>query len=88
MIFDWFEIFNTDDFDALGLVSKTYTLELEGLGEQDILITKGQGYGITYNDVFLSLQLNGDNPFIFEGFAIYRDENNDVFLGIEVAGEA
>lgn len=87
MTYTWFKIFNTADFDATGLTSKTYTLNLEGIGEKDILVTKGVGYGITYEDIFLSLNLNDENPFAFEGHAIYVDANDDVYLGIEVVDE-
>lgn len=87
MIFRWFKIFNTEEFDDTGLVSRTYTLNLEGVGQKDILVTKGEGYGITYEGVFLSLQMNGDNPFIFDGHAIYVDGADDVYLGIEVPDE-
>lgn len=84
MIFRWFKIFNTEEFDALGLVSKTYTWNLEGVGERNILVTKGENYGITYEGVFLSLLLNGENPNIFDGHAIYVDADDNVYLGIEV----
>ena len=84
MVFTWFKIFNTDEFTALGIPSKTYTLNLEGVGQKDILVTYGVSFGMTYEGVFLSLNLNDQNPMIFEGLAIYVDANNDVFLGIEV----
>lgn len=82
MIYNWFKVFNTTEFDELGLISKTYTLNLDGIGEKDILVTKGEGYGITYEGVFLSLLLNDLNPFEFEDLAVYVDENDDVYLGI------
>lgn len=85
MAYTAYKIFNKDEFDALGLCSKTYTFNLEGIGQKDILVTKGNLYGITYEGVFLLLDLNDKNPFEFEGFAIYKDENNDVHLGIEIA---
>ena len=85
MQYNWFKIFNTAEFDALGLVSKTYTFILDGVGQKDIFVTKGVNYGITYEGVFLSLQLNDLNPFPFDGHAIYLDEaTDDVYLGIEV----
>lgn len=84
MIFDWFKIFNLVEFNALGLVSRTYSLELEGIaGIQEILVTKGNTVSMTYQGVMLALNLNDENPFRFDGFAIYVDENQDVFLGIE-----
>lgn len=86
-MYNWFKIFNTADFDATGLVSRTYTLNLEGVGQKDILVTKGAGYGLTYEGVFLSVGLNGANPFEFEGLAAYKSTSNDVYLGIAVPDE-
>jgi hypothetical protein len=82
MIYDWYFIFNSDDFDDLDLVSQTLTLDLDGIGEKDILVTKGINYAITYEGVFLSLELNDKNPFEFDSLAIYRDAYNNVWLGI------
>lgn len=84
MIYRWFKIFNTAEFDALGFVSKTYTLFLEDIGEKEILVTKGNAYGITYEGVFLTALLNDLNPYALDGHAIYLDENDDVYLGIAV----
>jgi hypothetical protein len=81
-MFTWYKIFNTTEFDALGLVSKTYTYNLQGVGQKSILVTKANGYGITYEGVFLFLNLNDENPFEFDGYAIYSDANDDVHLGI------
>ena len=83
-IYTWFKIFNKVEFEALGLVSKTYTWDLEGIGLKDILVTKGEGIGMLYDGVFLPLQLNDLNPFALDHRAIYIDANNDVYLGIEV----
>lgn len=84
MIYNWFKIFNLTEFEALDLVSKNYHLDLEGLGEKDILVTKGNGVSILYEGIFLTVNLNAKNPFPFEGHAVYIKENNDVYLGIEV----
>lgn len=84
MQYTWFKIFNRTEFNALGLVSRTYTLNLDGVGEKDILVTKGLALGMLYEGVFLSLELNDKNPFEFDDHAIYVDENDDVFLGVPV----
>lgn len=86
MIYKWFKIFNTAEFDALDLVSKTYTFILEGVGQKDILVTKGVTYGMTYEGVFLSLNMIDHNPFEFDGHAIFIDGDDNVYLGIEVPG--
>jgi len=83
-MYTWFYIFNYDEFIDLGLVSRTYDLVLEGIGATEILVTKGAAPGITYDGVFLPLELNDENPFAFEGYAIYRDENDNIWLGIEI----
>jgi hypothetical protein len=61
MIYTWYYIFNKDEFDALNLVSKTYTLILKGIGQREVLVTKGNYLGITYDDVFLPVNLDGKN---------------------------
>lgn len=85
MTYTWFKIFNKTAFEALSLVSKTYTLNLDGLGQKEILVTLGDTLGMTYNDVFLSLN-DGEIKVEFDGHAMYLDEaTGDVYLGIEVA---
>jgi hypothetical protein len=84
MIYDWYKIFNLDEFIATGLRSRTYTLELEEIGQKDILVTRANLYSILYDGIFLPISLNDKNPFEFEGHAVYLDSNNDVFLGIAV----
>ena len=83
MIFNWFLIFNLTEFLATQLVSRTYELELEGIGIKEILATSGKTASITYEDVMLSINLNGKNPFIFEGHAVYLDPaTQNVYLGL------
>ena len=87
MTFNWFKLFNLDEFIALDLVSKVYQVVLEGIGQKDILVVHGNETSIVYEDVFLSVMFQGDNPFTREGtektYAVYKDENGDVHLGIE-----
>lgn len=80
MLYNWYRIFSLSEFLATNLVSKVYSLELEGIGLKDILVTQGNLISITYDDVMLSLNLNGKNPFEFEGKAIYL-KGDDVYLG-------
>lgn len=84
MIYDWFKVANLTEFLAPGLVSQEITLELEGLGVKEILITQGNEIGITYDGVFLMLGFNEESPFAFDGHACYLDEaTQDIYLGIE-----
>jgi hypothetical protein len=79
----WFKIFNRTEFEALGLPSRTYTVNLQGVGTRDIVATKSNLVGVVFDEVFLALDLNG-NPFAMDDRAVYQDELNDVYVGIAV----
>ena len=94
MIFTWYKIFNKTEFEALGLESKTYPIIFQGVGQKEILVTKGIMVSLKYEGVFLPIKLNDKNPFIKLGetdddlaHAVYIAENNDVYLGIEEPGD-
>lgn len=81
-IYKWFYIFNAQDFSDTGLVQRTYTVNLDGIGVKEILVTKGNYTGMLYEGVFLPLRMNDQNPFEFDGYAIWiDDETRNVFLG-------
>lgn len=82
MIYTWFYVFSLDEFNSAGLVSRTYTVTLDGIGQKDVLVTKGNFVGLTYEDEFLCVELGDKNPFEFENFAVYVDESNQVWLGL------
>jgi hypothetical protein len=82
MTYDVYKLINSDDFDALDIVSRKLTLILGEIGQKEILITKGNVTSILYEGVLLSLNLNDKNPFEFEGLAAFIDPNNDIWLGI------
>ena len=84
MIFNWYKIFNSTEFEALGLVSRTYEYYLADIGLKSLLVTKGNYLGITVGDTFLALNMNFRSPFVFNGQAIYRDVDNDVWYGVAV----
>jgi len=83
MIYKWYKIFNLTEFEALGLVSKEYILNLSGIGQKSIMVYQGTQTSIQYMGVTLPIQLNDKNPFEFDGHAVYLDTNtDDVYLGI------
>lgn len=83
MIYDWYKIINLATFDGLNIPSRELTLELEGIGEKTIRVTKGNLISILYEGIFLSAHLNEKNPFEFEDHAIYVDGDDDIWLGIK-----
>lgn len=84
MIFDWYNLFSLPEFLATGLVSQKVTVFLEGVGLSEILITRGNLVSIQYDDAFLPIEFEGDNPYVRDSYAVYKDANQDIWLGIEV----
>lgn len=82
MDFNWYELFNKAEFLATGLVSRLLTVTLEGIGQKEILITKGNELSILYDGVFLPVGFTGKNPFIFESTAVFEDEDGMIWLGV------
>jgi hypothetical protein len=89
MIFDWYLIFNLNEFVATDLVSRKVKVLLEDVGEKEVLITKGNVVSVLYEDVLLPIDFQTYNPFIGVGelshYAVYKDSSANVWLGIETA---
>lgn len=84
MIYDWYLIFNKAEFEAAGLVSRTVSVFLEDIGEKEVLITKGNELGVLYEDTFLMVNFEENNPWAISPYAVFWDEEtDDVYLGIE-----
>lgn len=81
-MFSWYRLFSNIEFLATGLVSFDATIVLDGLGQKNILITRGNLVSITYEGTMLSINMNGKNPFRYNDLAVFLDPNNDVWLGI------
>jgi hypothetical protein len=62
------------------------TVFLDGIGQVDILITQGNVTAITYGDAFMPVNFADKNPYpyIDGGYAVFKDEDENVYLGIEV----
>ena len=85
MIYNWYRLFNLPEFLATNLCSRTLSLFLQGgPGHKDILITRGNEVSILYEDTFLPIEFAGKNPFAISPYAVFKDENDDIWLGIEV----
>jgi hypothetical protein len=81
--YNWYLIFNLTEFEALGLVSRTYTFNLEGVGQKEILVTKSNLTGMTYEGVYLPIGLTTASLFEIDGHASYIDPlTQNVYLGI------
>lgn len=87
MSYDWYELFDLQEFLDTGLVSRTLQVFLEGVGEADIIITRGNWVAITYDGVFLPVGFAGKNPYAISPYAVMQDEDGKIHLGIEVPEE-
>lgn len=84
MAYKYYKIINTTEFDSLSIPSIELTLNLEDVGEVTVMVTRGAGFGLLYNGVYLVAGLGDQNPFEFEGYACYISETFDLYLGILV----
>lgn len=81
-IYKWFKIFNFDEFQESGLVSRLYSVELENIGPKDFLVTQGNLVSVTSEGIILPILLNDKNPFEFESNAVYKNPTTkDVYWG-------
>lgn len=85
MIFDWYKVFNLDEFLAEQITSREMILLLESIGRTVLLISRGNLVSISFNDVFLPVNFSGDEPYVDSGYASYLDEDNNVWFGVEVS---
>ncbi|AEG42323.1 hypothetical protein BdPhPhi1402_gp26 [Bdellovibrio phage phi1402] len=87
-LFNWFLIFNRVEFDETELVSRTYSVTLDGIGDKDILVTRGNILSMTYDGVMVGLDTDSpadapfSAPFIFDNVGIMQTTNGDVYLGL------
>lgn len=84
MTFDWYMLFSKTDFEALDLVARVLTVQLESRGRVQFLITKGNTLAVTYLDQILPVSFLDANPYTKGGYAVYLDASHNVWFGFEV----
>jgi len=84
MLYDWYVIFNLAAFQALGLVSRKYTYNLEGVGTETFLVCQGEGVSVLFRDVFLPVNFEDYNPYTRGDYAIRLNDDGFVEVGIKV----
>ena len=85
MTYDWYRIVNKEEFEATGLVSREVDFILEGVGLKTFLITVGNLFSLTVDDVMMSVGVTDDNPFAFGERAIALDNDGWVWWGIKTS---
>lgn len=84
MTYDWYNVINYQDFVDADIPSRVLKRYLTGIGQKDIMIVRGSMVGVVYEGVLLPVQFQGKNPFEFDGYAVYINEEDDILLGIAV----
>ena len=85
MLYDWYNLFNLTEFMATELASRTIEPNLLQYGVTPFLVSRGNTVSLLYGeDVFLPINFLGHNPYAVPGYAVYVDENEDVWFGFEV----
>ena len=92
MTYNWFKLFSLPEFMATGLVSRKLFVILDGYGQREILITRGNVVSILYLDTFLPVSFLDRNPYVRAGdagtYAVYKDADDYVWLGIGIPHES
>lgn len=88
MIYNWFKIFNMNEFLALGIVSRAYALRLQGIGDSIFIAYQGNYVSVQYLDEFLPVNLYVPAQYEKGNYSIYRDDaTGDVYFGFLVEGQ-
>lgn len=87
-IYKWYKIFNYIEFQATGLVSKEYNLNLEDIGDSVFTAFQGNIVNVGYLDQFLPISAYPEEKYERGNYAVYRnDTNGDVYFGFLVPDE-
>lgn len=81
---DWYNVGNKAEFEAKEIPQESFVLDLEDLGQQEIVFLKGFSFSVIFMGEMLTPVLNNRNPFDGKKVACYIDsENSDVWVGHE-----
>lgn len=81
---DWYNVGNKAEFEAKEIPQESFMLDLEDLGQQEIVFLKGFSFSVIFMGEMLTPVLNNRNPFDGKKVACYIDpETSDVWVGHE-----
>lgn len=83
-MFNWYRLINQQAFLDTNLTSYEVTVSLEDIGETSLMIVRGVGVSIVYDNEIYPVNLNGKNPFRFGLRAVNLDANGDIWFGVYV----
>ena len=81
----WYKIGNVDEFEKKGVPQIEITVELEELGQVDIVLIFGFNVSVIFQGEMLTIGLNGRNPFFKEKASAYIDpKTRNLWVGYAV----
>ena len=81
---DWYNVGNKAEFEAKEIPQESFMLDLEDLGQQEIVFLKGFSFSVIFMGEMLTPVLNNRNPFDGKKVACYIDpETSEVWVGHE-----
>lgn len=81
---DWYNVGNKAEFEAKEIPQESFVLDLEDLGQQEIVFLKGFSFSVIFMGEMLTPVLNNRNPFDGKKVACYIDpETSEVWVGHE-----
>lgn len=80
----WYNIgIKKNEWIAKGIPQEVLNLDLEDLGEKEIVLINGFNFSVIFEGDMLTPDLNGRNPFYKEKTSCYVDpETSEIWVGI------
>lgn len=79
----WWKIYDLNEFNKLNVPDVYLSLNLEGLGFQDIVIMQGFNISVLFMEYVLTPYLNDRNGFsLADKVSAYIDEENNLWVGV------
>lgn len=80
-MWQWYKVFNLNNFDKLSVPDYVFEIELEDKGVQSFRICKGFLYSVIVDRIYLTPFLNDINGFNKNERSAYIDEERNLWVG-------
>lgn len=78
----WYKIFNLNELNRLNIPDYYLNINLRGLGNQDIVISKGFNISVLFLGYWITPMLNNRNGFSVQNkVSAYIDNENNLWVG-------
>ena len=78
----WYKLLNLSEIDRLDVPDYYLNIDMEELGIQNIVISRGFGYSVLFLGYWITPELNNRNGYIVENkVSAYIDEQRNLWVG-------